>query len=137
MIKSIVRLMGYSALMIMLTTSSILPQQSSSSTVITAKETRKMLASDSTIVLLDVRTQGEYDSERISNTPLFPVQSLEENISDLKKYKNNKIIVYCRSGNRSGMAVKILRQHGFNAVNMQGGIIQWKAERFPTISGSR
>lgn len=103
--------------------------------VISAKEVRTQLSNDTTIVLLDVRTAKEHSDERIGNTPFIPLQELQQRIHELDPYKDRTIIVYCRSGNRSGSAVKILREQGFNALNMLGGIIQWKAEKFPTISG--
>ena len=93
------------------------------------------LKTDTTIVLLDVRTTEEHISERIGNTPLIPVRELEQRIHELDSYKDQTIIVYCRSGNRSGTATTILRKHGFKAINMQGGIIKWKSEQFETTNG--
>lgn len=106
-----------------------------SSANISAKTAREMMLMDTSIVLLDVRSPGEHIEERIANKPLMPLQYVESKIGELEKFKKKKIIVYCRSGNRSDMAVEILREYGFNAFNMEGGIIQWKRERFPTISG--
>ena len=122
-----------SVLIIVLAVASIAFGQSS--TNISAKTAREMLLKDTSIVLLDVRSPGEHIEERIANTPLMPLQYVESKIGELERFKKKKIIVYCRSGNRSDMAVEILREYGFNAFNMEGGIIQWKRERFPTISG--
>ena len=102
---------------------------------VTPKETRALMNKDTNIVVLDVRSQMEYNEERIANTPLMPLQFVEKRIADLQIFKKKKIIVYCHSGNRSELAVEILREHGFNAYNMNGGILRWKAERFPTITG--
>lgn len=110
-------------------------QQSSESQSISPFEAKRMLLNDSSVVLLDVRTDSEHWAERIAETPLIPVQSLENRLDELKDYRDKTIIVYCRSGNRSGTATRILRQHGYRAFNMQGGIIQWKYERFPTTIG--
>lgn len=122
-----------SVLIIVLAVASIAFGQSS--TNISAKTAREMLLKDTSIVLLDVRSPGEHIEERIANKPLMPLQYVESKIGELERFKKKKIIVYCRSGNRSDMAVEILREYGFNAFNMEGGIIQWKRERFPTISG--
>ena len=122
-----------SVLIIVLAVASIAFGQSS--TNISAKTAREMLLKDTSIVLLDVRSPGEHIEERIANKPLMPLQYVESKIGELERFKKKKIIVYCRSGNRSDMAVEILREYGFNAFNMDGGIIQWKRERFPTISG--
>ncbi len=110
-------------------------QTSHDDAVISAQETRAKLHNDTTIFVLDVRTPEEHIGERIANTMLIPVQELEQRIHELDAYKDRTIIVYCRSGNRSGVATAMLRKKGFNAVNMQGGIIRWKSKNFPTISG--
>ena len=44
---------------------------------------------------------------------------------NLEDYRDKKIIVYCRSGNRSGTATKILNENGFDAVNLIGGMNEW------------
>ena len=126
------------ALIVMLVATSSTPlnaQFFSPSFDISPKETRSLIATDTNVVFLDVRSPMEYNEERIANTPLMPLQYLEQRINNLDKFKNKKIIVYCHSGNRSELAVEIMREYGFNAFNMQGGILRWKAERFPTING--
>ncbi len=77
-------------------------------------------------IFLDVRTEDEHQLRAIPNTPVFPVQELEARIDELKKYKDKKIIVYCRSGNRSRKGTDILLKHGYDAVNLLGGMNQWK-----------
>ena len=47
-------------------------------------------------------------------------------IDEIEKYKEKKIVVYCRSGNRSSKGTKILIKYGFEAMNLSGGILQWK-----------
>ncbi|MFA5834418.1 MAG: rhodanese-like domain-containing protein [Bacteroidota bacterium] len=131
---SVVFLIG--TVVILSMTSSLQAQQLTASIDISAKEARILLAKDTNAVLLDVRSPGEYTEERIANTPLMPLQFLEKKINELNHYKHKKIVVYCHSGNRSELAVEILREYGFHALNMQGGILQWKAQKFPTISGA-
>ena len=77
---------------------------------------------------LDVRTTEEHKIKSIPDTDCIPVQEIEKRIVELDKYRDKKIIVYCRSGNRSGTATKILNENGFNAYNMIGGINGWKGE---------
>ncbi len=48
----------------------------------------------------------------------------KENIK--RKFKEKKFVVYCRSGNRSSKGTKILNKYGFEAVNLSGGMLQWK-----------
>ena len=78
------------------------------------------------VIFLDVRTELEYKEDHIDSAILIPVQNLESRILDLEKYKHKKIIVYCRSGNRSQTGRSILSQNGFDAVNMLGGIKAWR-----------
>tara|TARA_B100001113_G_scaffold223547_1_gene183525 strand:- start:2879 stop:3247 length:369 start_codon:yes stop_codon:yes gene_type:complete len=77
---------------------------------------------------LDVRTKIEHDHKSIPNTECIPVQEIEKRIGELKKFKNKKIIVYCRSGNRSRIATKILNENGFNAYNLNGGMTEWEGK---------
>ena len=77
---------------------------------------------------LDVRTKIEHDHKSIPNTECIPVQEIEKRIGELKKFKNKKIIVYCRSGNRSRVATKILNENEFNAYNLNGGMTEWEGK---------
>jgi rhodanese-related sulfurtransferase len=81
------------------------------------------------IILLDIRTEGEYAAEYIPGAVHIPQSSLESRIGELDASKT--IIVYCRSGRRSITASKTLAQHDFTVYNMRGGIIEWK-EKFAT-----
>jgi rhodanese-related sulfurtransferase len=113
-------------------------QQSPTVPTITIQETFERLKSDSTILLLDVRTPQEWHSAtgRLHGAMLIPVQELESRLSELEPYRNKTIIAYCRSGNRSGTAARILNQHGFKAYNMLGGMIQWNRENLPVVMES-
>ena len=77
---------------------------------------------------LDVRTIKEHETNSIPNTDCIPLQELEQRIEELNKHRKKTIIVYCRSGNRSSTAVKILNKRGFNSFNMIGGMNGWKGE---------
>ena len=77
---------------------------------------------------LDVRTAEEHKIKSIPNTDCIPVQEIEKRIVELDKYRDKKIIVYCRSGNRSGIASKILNENGFKAYKMLGGMNEWNGE---------
>ncbi|PHS32466.1 MAG: sulfurtransferase [Sulfurovum sp.] len=90
---------------------------------INAKQAIHLLQNDKNITLLDVRTIEEYKEGHLRDATLIPVQALEENIGMLKQDKNKKIIVYCRSGNRSVTASRILEANGFTPVNVKGGIL--------------
>ena len=82
-------------------------------------------------LFLDVRSIEEHKVKAIPNTPNIPVQELENRIDELKIYRDKKIIVYCRSGNRSKLGTDILTKNGYEAVNLIGGMNQWEG---PIIS---
>ncbi|PXF52792.1 MAG: hypothetical protein C4B56_04470 [Candidatus Methanophagaceae archaeon] len=100
---------------------------------ITVEKAHEMLEEEpEEIILLDVRTKKEYDSEHIPEAKLIPLPELGNRIGELDKSK--KIIVYCKTGSRSRTASEILVQHGFEHVyNMLGGIEEWKIY-FPVTS---
>jgi rhodanese-related sulfurtransferase len=104
--------------------------------LVSTRETFERGQSDTSVVLLDVRTPREFESGHIANALLIPVHELEQRIGELEKYRDKSIIAYCRSGNRSGTAAQVLGKHGFNAFNMEGGIIKWRSEHLPLVEPS-
>lgn len=83
------------------------------------------------IFLLDVRTQGEWDSQHVPGATLIPLDQLESRLGELPK--DQEIVVMCRSGNRSQAGRDILLEAGFTRVtSMQGGITDWSAAGYPT-----
>jgi phage shock protein E len=67
-------------------------------------------------LLLDVRTPGEFNSGHAKGAVNIPLQDLNNHIADIKA-KGKPVVAYCRSGNRSGMATKLLQRHKIEAVN--------------------
>ena len=85
------------------------------------------------LVILDVRTEGEYDSGHIYGATLIPVTELLARIGELASRKYDPILVYCGSGGRSQTASGILDSNGFTKVyNMMGGITAWNSAGYPT-----
>lgn len=76
-------------------------------------------------ILLDVRTPEEFTSGYIEGAMNIPVQVLADNLSLLPK--DQPIIIYCRSGNRSAQAAEILGQNGYDVVFDMGGINSWQS----------
>lgn len=91
---------------------------------ISPKEALKLIGKDGNI-LLDVRTKEEYDEGHIPGSVLMPLDIIKNNIEDKIKDKNSRIIVYCRSGNRSANALNILKSLGYKNIYDLGGIISW------------
>ena len=85
------------------------------------------------LVILDVRTKGEYDNGHIYGATLIPVTDLQTRIGELASHLNDEILVYCGSGGRSKTASGTLDSNGFTKVyNMNGGITAWKSAGYPT-----
>jgi len=87
------------------------------------------------VVTLDVRTPGEFAEGHIEGAQLIDFQSgnFENEISSLDK--NATYAVYCRSGNRSGQAVKVMHDAGFhNVYNLDGGVIDWANAGLPLVN---
>ena len=89
------------------------------------EELKKRLAGGADLVLLDVRRPDEHNERNIPNSLLIPLGELQHRIVELEPYREREIIVYCRSGIRSAHACSYLREHGFRATNLAGGILTW------------
>ncbi len=77
--------------------------------------------------ILDVREPNENSEFNIGGSlvPLGKIQSMQ--LDDIEDWKNEEIIIYCRSGNRSGQACLILESAGFtNVKNLTGGMLEWR-----------
>jgi rhodanese-related sulfurtransferase len=74
--------------------------------------------------LLDVRTPGEFASGHIEGAINIPVQDLGGRLAELGDKKRG-LVVYCRSGHRSGQASKLLKGAGFSAVHDLGAMTRW------------
>ncbi len=77
------------------------------------------------VVLLDVREPYEHAEKNIPNSILIPLGSLPQRVKELEPYKDQEIVVYCRSGNRSGQACEFLQKLGYKATNLEGGMLAW------------
>ena len=83
-------------------------------------------------LILDVREETEYQAGHLLNAKLIPLGKLKERIGELEKYKNQPIVVVCRSGNHSGTACALLGKLGFaQAYNLAGGVLDWQKHKLP------
>lgn len=84
-------------------------------------------------VLLDVRTPGEFQSERIGGAVLIDYNSPDFRAKVAGLDRGKTYVVYCRTGNRSNGALKVMREEGFrNVYHLDGGIVKWKEAALPT-----
>jgi len=89
-------------------------------------------------IILDVRTKEECLESKIPGS--LNLDYYSENFKDNldKLNKNLNYYIYCRSGNRSGKTVVILREKGFkNVFNLEGGILAWEKENYITLKKKR
>lgn len=93
---------------------------------ITPEEAKSLM--NQNCVILDVRMDYEYEAGHIADAILLPVQEVEEKAESILKDKNQMILVYCRSGQRSRKAAEKLIRKGYTNVKDFGGIIQWPYE---------
>ncbi|MCL2820862.1 MAG: rhodanese-like domain-containing protein [Oscillospiraceae bacterium] len=83
--------------------------------IVTGDEAREIHASSNKAVLLDVRTQEEFDNQSIPGSILIPYDELETRLSELPD-KNAEIIIFCRAGRRSAISAEILANNGYKKV---------------------
>jgi rhodanese-related sulfurtransferase len=98
---------------------------------ITAEELKARLDAGEKLNLVDVREPHEHADFNIGGTliPLGKIQTMQ--VDELEDLKNDEVIVYCRSGNRSGQAAMILDMLGFkNTKNLVGGMLGWQEKGF-------
>lgn len=82
--------------------------------------------------ILDVRELAEYNSGHVLNAKLIPLGELKQRLGELEKYRNQPMVVVCRSGSRSGNACALLAKQGYTqAYNLAGGVMAWKSSNLP------
>lgn len=93
---------------------------------ITVQELKQKLDNKEQFVFIDVREVHEYEEFNLG-AKLIPLGTLMNQVWELEDYKNDEIVIHCRSGARSGMAQSLLQAQGFtNVRNTTGGVLAWK-----------
>ena len=100
---------------------------------ITAEEAQQMLQDQPDAILLDVRTQEEYDTQHIEGATLLTDSDIASRAADVLPDKDAVILVYCRSGRRSAASSQQLAELGYTNVYDFGGIIDWP---YGVVTGS-
>ncbi len=97
---------------------------------ISPTEAASLIKGTKKLQLIDVRTPAEYADGHLAKAKLIPLQELEERFAEIDKGK--PVLLYCRSGHRSGMALKLLNDKGYTqAKHIEGGINAWTAAGLP------
>ena len=95
---------------------------------ITAEEAKQIMDSEEGYIILDVRTQEEYDQGHIPGAIVIPHEEIAEKAEEVLTNKDQLILVYCRSGRRSKIAAEALVELGYTNIKEFGGIIDWPYE---------
>ena len=95
---------------------------------ITAEEAKCIMDSEQGYIILDVRTQEEYDQGHIPGAIVIPHEEIEAKAESVLQDKSQLILVSCRSGRRSKIAAEALVKLGYTNIKEFGGIIDWPYE---------
>jgi len=105
--------------------------------VLSPSETRETIgrrSGDQGFILLDIRTPKEFNEERIEGAVMVDYLSPSFRDEMAKLDRRKTYLVYCRTGNRTTGALKVMRELGFlNVFEFAGGITKWKEAGFPTV----
>lgn len=94
---------------------------------ITAEELKARIDAGEKLNIVDVREPNEHEEFNIGGT-LYPLgRILSMDVDELESLKDQEVIFYCRSGNRSGQACMFAETMGFtNVINLTGGMLNWR-----------
>mgnify|MGYP005840619673 CR=1 FL=1 len=76
-------------------------------------------------MLLDVRTQSEYNSGHLDKAKNIPAQQLRHKLDQLEKNKRKEMVVYCQTGSRSAAIARLLNRMDFNVKHLKGGLVAY------------
>ena len=95
---------------------------------ITAEEAKQIMDNEEGYIILDVRTQEEYDEGHIPGAIVISHEEISEQAEKMLPNQDQLILVYCRSGRRSKIAAEALVEMGYTNIKEFGGIIDWPYE---------
>ncbi len=99
---------------------------------VSVEQAWELIQEKPTLVILDVRTDEEFRDGHIGGAINIPVGELEGRLGELDR--DDEMLVYCRTGNRSSTAVGILEENDFTKIyHMNKGIVAWTSAGYPTV----
>ena len=84
-------------------------------------------------LVLDIRDKNDFKAGHLVDALNIPYASLANRMGELEAHKNRPIILVCKTGQTVSMAGKMLREKGFNAVRMKGGMMEWNSQNLPLV----
>jgi len=101
--------------------------------VVTQQELLKQMAAKEDILILDVRTTGEFSSGHIPGAFHLDHREIESRLKEIEAYRDRPVIVYCHSGVRAGMVESYLVEQQFTQVmHLEGDWSAWKENSLPS-----
>jgi len=98
-----------------------------------AREARELIETVHPLIL-DVRTAREFSQGHVEGAKLLPIRELQHRVEEISAHRDEPIFIYCRSGNRSTVAARILMDRGFERIyNLRYGIVEWTREGLPLV----
>ncbi|GAB4406184.1 MAG: hypothetical protein OHK0039_07700 [Bacteroidia bacterium] len=102
---------------------------------ITVQELKERLDAGTAPVMVDVREPFEWQMQHLPGVIKMSLGTLPVRTDELKEYRDQEIVLICRSGGRSSRATEFMRSQGFDkARNLIGGMLTWKAQIDPTFN---
>ena len=96
------------------------------------KELLQKIEAGSVLLIIDVRTRGEYQSGHVPQAINIPHFELQGRLAELPADKAREIVTYCERGPRAGVAEYILQQAGFTVIrHLQGDMYSWRQNKLP------
>lgn len=106
---------------------------------ISVGELHKIHSGSDGTLLIDVRTPAEFQSQHVPNSKCIPLDQLtRELVVQHQQHPEQPVYIICRTGNRSGIALRKLEESDFsNAASVAGGIVAWQEAGYPVNNGHR
>lgn len=99
---------------------------------VSAESLRMRQAAGEALLVLDVRTPAEYAQGHVPGAINVPHDEVSAEHPRLASWRERPVVVYCRSGRRSAMAIETLERAGFSRVqHLEGDMLGWQAARHP------
>jgi len=105
--------------------------QRSGQSVSTAQATA-MINKENALVL-DIRDKKEFSEGHLANATNMPYANLAKRMNELDIHKHRPIILVCKTGTTVSVAGKMLREKGYNALRLNGGMMEWNAQNLPVV----
>lgn len=99
-------------------------------------EATRLINRDDALVV-DIREKAEFRAGHIANAINIPYGSLANRLSELETHRQRTIILVCKTGQTVGVAGKMLKEKGFTAVRLKGGMMEWGNQNLPLAKASK